>query len=394
MPKSVLSTDFNETKRTVKKMLHVGDRYLGKSTQVKKRRKLQCWACYCALANVRKVRVSSPFTRKKKACATEWPSQDRKRLNSGRAEARPSRACAREIYPWNKVRVRRRRLEKKGPPSRVAVVEQENIETVHAPKHIQAAGALCMDRVAVLWSVPTAHRPREVKGPMPSSNLNQPGNLHRVKSRVFERWSKTRRRRRVQAIHRLSDAKIEAWVDLNAGAATHPAPMTPNFSFFFLALALAFSGGIRTNAVAVPATPAVDWAPPYSNGRPLGDAGKSSTTKSNTSRNPASQLLQTSRPGSQRAAPATYPAGSPSVRGHLAIRFRTIQEDHGPRGPFFCVKDSAETKQSKNMPNAELKEDMPHQQLERRCGNLNAINQALACETRNSGLQALYETHK
>jgi hypothetical protein len=62
----------------------------------------------------------------------------------------------------------RRRLEKKGPPSRVAVVEQENIETVHAPKHIQAAGALCMDRVAVLWSVPTAHRPREVKGPMPS----------------------------------------------------------------------------------------------------------------------------------------------------------------------------------------------------------------------------------
>jgi hypothetical protein len=50
----------------------------------------------------------------------------------------------------------------------VAVVEQENIETVHAPKHIQAAGALCMDRVAVLWSDPTAHRPREVKGPMPS----------------------------------------------------------------------------------------------------------------------------------------------------------------------------------------------------------------------------------
>ncbi|KAK7057835.1 hypothetical protein R3P38DRAFT_3342020 [Favolaschia claudopus] len=42
----------------------------------------------------------------------------------------------------------------------VAVVGQENIETVHAPKHIQAAGALCMDRVAVLWSVPTAHRPR------------------------------------------------------------------------------------------------------------------------------------------------------------------------------------------------------------------------------------------
>ncbi|KAJ7921512.1 hypothetical protein B0H13DRAFT_2267823 [Mycena leptocephala] len=54
---------------------------------------------------------------------------------------------------------------KKGPPSRVAVVEQENIGTVHAPKHIQAAGALCMDRVAVLWSVPTAHRPSRAHGP-------------------------------------------------------------------------------------------------------------------------------------------------------------------------------------------------------------------------------------
>ncbi|KAJ7857462.1 hypothetical protein B0H14DRAFT_2578353 [Mycena olivaceomarginata] len=65
-------------------------------------------------------------------------------------------------------------IEKKnGPPSRVAVVEQENIETVHAPKHIQAAGALCMDRVAVLWSVPTAHRPREVKGPVPSRRTDQ-----------------------------------------------------------------------------------------------------------------------------------------------------------------------------------------------------------------------------
>ncbi|KAJ7350929.1 hypothetical protein DFH08DRAFT_806902 [Mycena albidolilacea] len=29
--------------------------------------------------------------------------------------------------------------------------------------------ALCMDKVTVLWSVPTAHRPREVKGPVPSS---------------------------------------------------------------------------------------------------------------------------------------------------------------------------------------------------------------------------------
>jgi hypothetical protein len=42
-----------------------------------------------------------------------------------------------------KVRVRNSKVRKKnGPPSRVAVVGQENIETVHAPKHIQAAGAL------------------------------------------------------------------------------------------------------------------------------------------------------------------------------------------------------------------------------------------------------------
>jgi hypothetical protein len=58
-----------------------------------------------------------------------------------------------------RVRVRTTKDRKKGPPSRMAVVEQKNIETVHAPKHIQAAGALCMDRVAVLWSDPTAHRP-------------------------------------------------------------------------------------------------------------------------------------------------------------------------------------------------------------------------------------------
>jgi hypothetical protein len=68
----------------------------------------------------------------------------------------------------HKVRVRSAKVRKKGPPSRVAVVEQENIETVHAPKHIRAAGALCMDRVAVLWSVLTAHRPRDVKRPVPS----------------------------------------------------------------------------------------------------------------------------------------------------------------------------------------------------------------------------------
>ncbi|KAJ7127529.1 hypothetical protein C8R43DRAFT_957739 [Mycena crocata] len=62
-----------------------------------------------------------------------------------------------------------KRAKKNGLPSRVAVVGLGNIETVHEPKPIQAAGALCMDRVAVLWSDPTAHRPREVKGPMPSS---------------------------------------------------------------------------------------------------------------------------------------------------------------------------------------------------------------------------------
>jgi hypothetical protein len=80
-----------------------------------------------------------------------------------------SRTGQSELYPV-KLRLGLGASEngKKGPPSRVAVVEQENIETVHAPKHIQAAGTLCMDRVAVLWSDPTAHRPREVKGPMPS----------------------------------------------------------------------------------------------------------------------------------------------------------------------------------------------------------------------------------
>ncbi|KAJ7511457.1 hypothetical protein B0H11DRAFT_1899913 [Mycena galericulata] len=68
-----------------------------------------------------------------------------------------------------KVRVRSSKGRKKnGPPSRVAVVELGNIETVHEPKPIQAVGALCMDRVAVLWSDPTAHTLREVKERMPS----------------------------------------------------------------------------------------------------------------------------------------------------------------------------------------------------------------------------------
>ncbi|KAJ7841613.1 hypothetical protein B0H14DRAFT_2586832 [Mycena olivaceomarginata] len=95
------------------------------------------------------------------------------RLEIGRAETQmkmPNQeGSKRYIVMELRLGLAGRKIEKKkGPPSRVAVVEQENIETVHAPKHIQAAGALCMDRVAVLWSVPTAHRPREVKGPVPS----------------------------------------------------------------------------------------------------------------------------------------------------------------------------------------------------------------------------------
>ncbi|KAJ7678622.1 alpha-L-fucosidase-domain-containing protein [Mycena rosella] len=62
------------------------------------------------------------------------------------------------------------------------MVGLENIETMHEPKPIQAAGALCMDRVAVLWSVPTAHRPREVKGPMPS----RPGQNQRICRKFLE----------------------------------------------------------------------------------------------------------------------------------------------------------------------------------------------------------------
>jgi hypothetical protein len=50
----------------------------------------------------------------------------------------------------------------------VAEAGQENIETVHEPKPIQAAITLCMDKVAVLWRVPTAHKPGYVKGLVPS----------------------------------------------------------------------------------------------------------------------------------------------------------------------------------------------------------------------------------
>ena len=58
--------------------------------------------------------------------------------------------------------------KKNGLPSPRAEAGQENIETVHEPKPIQTAGSLCMDKVAVLWKDPTAHRPRSVKEPVPS----------------------------------------------------------------------------------------------------------------------------------------------------------------------------------------------------------------------------------
>ena len=60
-------------------------------------------------------------------------------------------------------------VEKKMARSaRVAEAGQENIETVHEPKPIQATDTPCMDRVAVLWRISMAHKPRYLKGPMPS----------------------------------------------------------------------------------------------------------------------------------------------------------------------------------------------------------------------------------
>ncbi len=53
----------------------------------------------------------------------------------------------------SKTRVRVRttsRPKKRAHPARVAKVEQENIETMHKPKPIQAEDTLCVDRVAVL----------------------------------------------------------------------------------------------------------------------------------------------------------------------------------------------------------------------------------------------------
>jgi hypothetical protein len=70
----------------------------------------------------------------------------------------------------HEVRVRREEKRKKrmACPARVAEAGQGNIETVHEPKPIQTAGTPCMDKVAVLWGVSTAHKPRYVKGLVPS----------------------------------------------------------------------------------------------------------------------------------------------------------------------------------------------------------------------------------
>jgi len=61
------------------------------------------------------------------------------------------------------------KIEKKVACSaRVAEAGLGNIETVHEPKPIQATGTLCMDRVAVLWKIPMAHKLRYVKELVPS----------------------------------------------------------------------------------------------------------------------------------------------------------------------------------------------------------------------------------
>jgi hypothetical protein len=61
------------------------------------------------------------------------------------------------------------KIEKKvACPARVAEAGLENIETVHEPEPIQTIGTLCMDRVAVLWKVPMAHKLRYMKELVPS----------------------------------------------------------------------------------------------------------------------------------------------------------------------------------------------------------------------------------
>jgi len=60
------------------------------------------------------------------------------------------------------------RKKKVARPARVAEAGLGNIETVHEPKPIQAIGTLCMDRVAVLWEIPMAHKLRYMKELVPS----------------------------------------------------------------------------------------------------------------------------------------------------------------------------------------------------------------------------------
>jgi hypothetical protein len=43
---------------------------------------------------------------------------------------------------------------------------------VHEPEPIQTIGTLCMDRVAVLWKVPMAHKLRYMKVPPASYPLS------------------------------------------------------------------------------------------------------------------------------------------------------------------------------------------------------------------------------
>jgi hypothetical protein len=71
--------------------------------------------------------------------------------------------------PEARVRVSTNKIRKKEAcPARVAEAGQGNIETVHEPEPIQTIGTLCMDRVAVLWKVPMAHKLRYMKEFMPS----------------------------------------------------------------------------------------------------------------------------------------------------------------------------------------------------------------------------------
>jgi hypothetical protein len=74
------------------------------------------------------------------------------------------------LSDFAKVRVstNKNRKKKVACPARVAEAGLGNIETVHEPEPIQTIGTLCMDRVAVLWKVPMAHKLRYVKEFVPS----------------------------------------------------------------------------------------------------------------------------------------------------------------------------------------------------------------------------------